>query len=113
MYDPSSKDKKKIWLQIAAFKPKHPLVSNIMLLVIFHMPRPKSHYKTGKFKHILKDNMPEFHVFTPDLDNLVKMIADIVQGKNRFIKDDSQICRIQAEKVYSENPKTEVIIEEI
>ena len=38
---------------------------------------------------------------------------DIIQGRNRFIIDDSQICRIQAEKVYDEKPRTEIIIEEI
>ena len=31
MYDPSAKDKKQIWLQIAQFKPKRPLVGDSML----------------------------------------------------------------------------------
>ena len=110
MYDPSSKDKKQIWLQIAKYKPKRPLVGDIMLKLVFFMPRPKSHYRTGKYKHILKDNMPERHSITPDLDNLVKMVADIIQPQ--MIVDDSQICMLQAEKIYGK-PRTEVIIEEI
>ena len=112
MYDPSAKDKKQMWLQIAKFKPKHPLKGDIMIKLIFHMARPNAHYRTGKFKHLLKDKVPEYHSFTPDLDNLVKMVCDVIQGKDRFIVDDSQICRIQAEKIYGK-PKTEVIIEEI
>ena len=112
MYDPSAKDKKKMWLQIAKYKPKRPLAGDIMLKVIFFMPRPKSHYRTGKFKHILKDDMPERHSITPDLDNLVKMLCDTIQGKDRMIVDDSQICMLQAEKVYGK-PRTEIIIEEI
>ena len=112
MYDPSAKDKKKMWLQIAKYKPKRPLAGDIMLKVIFFMPRPKSHYRTGKFKHILKDDMPERHSITPDLDNLVKLLCDIIQGKDRMIVDDSQICMLQAEKVYGK-PRTEIIIEEI
>ena len=115
MYDPSAKDKKQIWLQIAQFKPKTPLAGDIMLKLIFTMPRPKSHYRTGKFKHLLKDGYEDIinHTFTPDLDNLVKLIADTIQGKDRMIVDDSQICMLQAEKVYGEFPMTEVIIEEI
>ena len=115
MYDPSAKDKKQIWLQIAKFKPKTPLAGDIMIKLIFTMPRPKSHYRTGKFKHILKDGYEHIinHTFTPDLDNLVKLICDTIQGKDRMIVDDSQICMLQAEKIYGSSPMTEVIIEEL
>jgi len=115
MYDPSAKDKKQIWLQIAKFKPETPLAGDIMLKLIFTMPRPKSHFRTGKFKHILKDGYEHIinHTFKPDIDNLVKLIADTIQGKDRMIVDDSQICMLQAEKIYGETPMTEVIIEEI
>ena len=115
MYDPSAKDKKQIWLQIAKFKPKRPFAGDIMLKLIFTMPRPKSHFRTGKFKHILKDGYEHiiYHTFTPDLDNLVKLICDTIQGKDRMVVDDSQICMLQAEKIYGETPMTEVIIEEV
>ena len=113
MYDPSYKDKRQIWLQIAKFKPKQPLVGDIMLKVIFTIEYPKKFYRTGKFKHLLKDNVPEYHSYTPDLDNMVKMVCDIIQGKGRMICDDSQICMLQAEKVWGFTGKTEVVIEEI
>ena len=113
MYDPSAKDKKKIWVKIAKYNRSLPLTDEIMIQLLFVMERPKSHYRTGKFKHLLKDDIPEYHSYTPDLDNLVKMICDVIQGKDRFIVDDSQICRIQAEKIYGEKPRTEVIIEKI
>ena len=101
-----------MWLQIAKFKPKRPFTGDIMLKVIFYMPRPKNHFRTGKFKHILKDDMPEYHSTTPDLDNLVKFLCDTIQGKDRMIVDDSQICMMQAEKIYG-TERTEVTIEEI
>ena len=84
MYDPSAKDKKQIWLQIAQFKPKRPLAGDIMMKLIFTMPRPTSHFRTGKFKHLLKDGYEDIvnHTFTPDLDNLVKLICDTIQGKD-------------------------------
>ena len=120
MYDPSAKDKKQMWLQIAKFKPRVPLAGDIMLNLTFYMPRPKSHYCTGKRSHVLRAKAPVFHSVRPDIDNLVKMIADIIQGKDRMIIDDSQICSLAAIKVYSEDldwnndhPRTEVIIEEI
>lgn len=113
MYDPSYKDKKQIWLQIAKYRPKQPLAGDIMIKLVFTMPRPKNHYRTGKYKHLLKDNIPEYHSYTPDLDNMVKMICDVIQGKGRMICDDSQICMLQAEKVYGRKGKTEVVIEEI
>ena len=112
MYDPSSKDKKQMWLQIAKYKPRKPLAGDIMLKVVFCMPRPKSHYRTGKYKNILKENVPERHSIVPDLDNLLKMLMDTIQGKDRMIVDDSQICMLQAEKIYGK-PQTEVFIEEI
>tara|TARA_R100000781_G_C4037596_1_gene112855 strand:+ start:265 stop:678 length:414 start_codon:yes stop_codon:yes gene_type:complete len=113
MYDPSAKDKKQIWLQIAKYKPKQPLNGDVFIQLIFVLKRPKSHYRTGKYKHLLKDNLPEYHSFKPDLDNLVKMILDCISGKDKMIVDDCQVCRIQAEKVYGKNGRTEIYIQEI
>tara|TARA_Y100000034_G_C6734509_1_gene325611 strand:- start:87 stop:494 length:408 start_codon:yes stop_codon:yes gene_type:complete len=111
-YDPSFKDKKDIILQIAQYRPKRPLEGNIQLKLYFYMPRPKTHYRTGKRSHVLKAKAPVYHSIKPDLDNLVKLISDCI-GNRTFIVDDSQICEIYAEKIYGERPNTAVIIEEI
>ena len=111
MYDPSYKDKKNILLQIAKFKPKRPLVGDIILSIRFTMPRPKHHFRTGKYSHLLKDNAPKYHSVKPDLDNLLKLISDVLQPD--FYVDDSQICQIYAEKMYGKHPNTAIIIEEI
>ena len=113
MYDPSSKDKKQVWLQIAKWKPKRPLAGDIMIKLVFTMERPKNQYRTGKYKHLLKDNVSEYHSYKPDLDNLVKLLLDTISGKGKMICDDSQICMLQAEKVWGFAGKTEVVIEEI
>jgi len=112
-YDPMANDKKKTWMQIAKYRPKLPFAGNIYIKLIFYMPRPKTHFKTGKKSHILKDGIPEYHSFRPDIDNLIKYVLDCIQGENGFIVDDSQVCMIQAEKVYSITGKTEVFINEI
>ena len=113
MYDPSYKDKKQVWLQIAKWKPKMPIVGDIMLKVIFTIPYPKKFYRTGKFKHLLKDNIPEYVSVRPDIDNYCKLLLDILQGKDRYFVDDSQVVKLQAEKIYGRKGKTEVVIEEI
>ena len=112
MYDPSSADKKQTWLQIAKHRPKLPLEGNIYLKLIFYMPRPKSHYRTGKYAHLLKEKCKDivYHKYKPDLDNLVKYISDVMN--KGFYVDDSQICVLQAEKKYGE-PRIEITIREI
>ncbi|SCI51038.1 Holliday junction resolvase [uncultured Clostridium sp.] len=47
----------------------------------------------------------------PDIDNIVKLIAD---GLNNIAyKDDTQIVEMQAMKFYSDKPRVEVTIESI
>ena len=113
MYDPSFNDKKQMWLQIAKYKPKQPLEGNIYLKVIFYMSRPKSHFRTGKYAHLLKDVYKDVSYVKsrPDLDNLAKILLDVIQPQ--IICDDSQICILQAEKKYGQPSRTEVIIQEI
>ena len=114
MYDPSSVDKKQMWLQIARYKPPTPFAGDIFIKLIFYMPRPKNHYRTGKYSHLLKDSCKDiiYHSIVPDLDNLIKLLFDCISGTDRMICDDSQICILQAEKLYG-SERTEVTIEEI
>ena len=61
--------------------------------------------KEDKLSNILRPSKK------PDLDNIVKLIAD---GLNEIAyKDDTQIVEIVAMKFYSDNPRVEVKIEDI
>ena len=118
-YDPSVKDKQSFATQAALKRPGEPLNGALRLKLTFYMPRPKSHYRTGKRSHVLKAKAPVFHSIKPDLDNLVKLISDCI-GRRTFIVDDSQICALASIKVYSDDldwnndhPRTEVEIKEI
>ena len=72
----------------------------------FFMPRPKSHYGTGKNSGILKKSSPCQHTKKPDIDNLIKFVLDC---SNRILwRDDCQVIEITSFKVYSENPRTEI-----
>ena len=113
-YDPSKKDKQDFYLQALRNKPKEPLSGRIFANIKFYMPRPKSHFRTGKYKNILKDNAPRYYQYKkPDIDNLIKFVADAIQGKDKFIIDDSMICNLRSEKIYSavgDLPRTEVTL---
>ena len=113
-YDPSCKDKEEFLQKVIELAPKPPIAAPIRVILIFYMPRPKYMFRTGKFKGMLKPNQPIQHSKTPDIDNLVKMVCDALNGV--FYKDDSQISQLKAEKLYcdvDEKPRTEVHIEQI
>ena len=67
----------------------------------FYMPRPKSHFRTGKFSHILKDDAPIDHLSKPDLDNMIKLVLDVMT-KSGYWKDDSQVIELSASKNYND-----------
>ena len=76
----------------------------------FFMPRPKNHYGTGKNSGKLKASAPEYHISTPDCDNMEKFVSDCLNGL--AWEDDKQIVKSISEKIYSENPRTEIVIKE-
>ena len=107
-YDPS-KDKKESFVSILQSQaPKEPISTAILLELTFAMHRPKSHYGSGKRAECLKDSAPEYHTGRPDIDNLQKFVQDSLNKV--FYRDDSLICKIISEKVYSDVPRTEIIL---
>ena len=100
-YDPSVQDKH-VFLEAAqaSVTPPlgEPLQGPLAIHLQFLMPRPKSHYRTGKFSAELRADAPVHHTNTPDCDNLIKLVLDALNGV--FFGDDSQIGRIVAEKMY-------------
>jgi Holliday junction resolvase RusA-like endonuclease len=42
----------------------------------------------------------------PDIDNVIKIIADSLNGI--AYKDDTQIVKLTAHKLYSDNPRVEI-----
>lgn len=73
--------------------------------IIFLMPRPKSHYGTGKNSTKLKDDAPFYHEGRPDFDNLAKAVADAMTATEAhpygYWTDDSKIVSCSILKVYS------------
>lgn len=110
-YDPSEVEKTNFLLTVQKYAPKSPILSEIKLTVWFCMPRPNSHYGTGKNAGRLKDSAPNRHTKRPDLDNLLKFIMDSLGGRGIYWKDDSQVCSVIVQKLYDRKPRVVIRIE--
>jgi len=84
-----------------------PLINNkpLHLDVIFFLRTPKSKKLATQY---LKKS---YHIFKPDLSNLIKFVEDCITGTIYY--DDCLISSITAKKIYDENPRTEFTIEEL
>jgi len=78
----------------------------ITLRVAFIMPRPKSHYGTGKNSGAPKPSAPTYHTQKPDLDNPVKFVKDCLNGV--CWRDDSQVVSLIASKSWGPEGLTEI-----
>lgn len=68
-------------------KPDTPFTPPIMVDILFMMPRPKAHYRTGKNADVLRPDAPIIHTAKPDRDNLDKMVLDTLQDIGYFEND--------------------------
>ena len=75
----------------------------LFMHIKFHMPIAKSWSKKKK-----AENLGKQHTQRPDLDNLVKLVKDSLQG---FITDDCIISKMEAEKVWSETGSIDIILQ--
>ncbi len=105
-YDPKAKDKKNI-RHLLGSKYSNLEFEFPRITFLFHMPIPKSirkrdHdlYHSGTLKHINK----------PDVDNLIKLYLDCLDGI--VINGDQKVSLGPCLKVYHEIPKTNIWIHE-
>lgn len=106
-YDPQFQVKKNIaWLVQSQLSkiPDFKLIDQpISVDLEFQMPIPKS---VSKKKHQLLIDSP--HIKAKDIDNLCKLIFDALNGV--VWKDDALIWKLNAKKIYTENPQTILIV---
>jgi len=67
--------------------------------MVFTLPRPQNHYRTGKFAHLLKDDAPRLHGVKPDLDKLLRSTGDALTAAGVY-RDDCRLAQVFAVKVY-------------
>jgi len=107
-YDPSASDKGDFLSVIQKNAPSEPFQTPLYVNIAFYFSRPKSHFKTGKNSHVLKENAPYWHTSKPDVDNLAKFVMDAMN--KIYWKDDSFISSCHITKQYSAKPNTKIQI---
>jgi crossover junction endodeoxyribonuclease RusA len=69
--------------------------------VWFRLKRPKGHYRTGRFAHLLRDQAPAYPDRYPDLDKLCRSTLDALRMGGAY-RDDAQVVKLYAHKVYAD-----------
>ena len=74
--------------------------------VDFYFPRPKGHYRTGKYSGLLKPYAPTWAVAhtNGDLDKLLRSTCDALSFSSGgcIVRDDSLIASVNATKRYAD-----------
>ena len=88
--------------EIAHQAAKHftePLTGPVIVELVFWMPRPKSHFGTGKNADVRKASAPLHHTRTPDIDKLARCVLDAIT--HIAFDDDSQVVELAAAKTWA------------
>ena len=97
VYDSQKKLKRKIWELLILLHGNNPQYEGALhLSIVFFMKKPK-----GK-------KLENWHQKRPDLSNMIKFYEDVASGI--IFKDDAQIAKITASKVYDNVPRVEFTI---
>ena len=78
-----------------------PMSGAVVLEVTFRLPRPKSHYGTGRNTMLLKPSAPLRPTGRPDLDKLLRSTFDAL-GEAGVWGDDAQVVSVLGMKVYAD-----------
>jgi crossover junction endodeoxyribonuclease RusA len=111
-YNADSKDMqawKKALDSALAEIPERGLDGPMHVELVFRLPRPKAHYRTGKFSHLLKDSAPGDGGSRCDVDNLSKVILDKITRSGYWV-DDSSVVFLSVRKrwAYCESAGCEI-----
>ena len=87
------------------------LTGPIHLSLGFRIGRPKSHFRTGKRSHELRDDAPLWVTKKPDVLKLARAVEDAMTGV--VWVDDAQIAVETLSKLYGDTPGVQVMAYEI
>lgn len=99
-----SSAKVKTWrgdIRDALLNPDRPPIDGpVAVLLEFVMARPKSHYRTGRNAHLLRDSAPVLPAGKPDVDKLARAVLDAISSAGVW-NDDCQVTSLHATKTYA------------
>ncbi len=85
-----------------------PFTCPIEMELLFHMPRPKAHYRSDRVT--LRPQCPQYHSIRPDCLKLARSTEDALTGI--CYADDSLIVKETIEKAYSDRSGCWIVIRE-
>lgn len=94
--------------QVAKTTTTRPLEGPVTAEILFTLPRPKAHYRTGRHAGKVKPTAPIEHTKKPDLDKLTRAVLDALT-QSGIIRDDAQISTLTAVKTYG-TPGAEITL---
>jgi crossover junction endodeoxyribonuclease RusA len=68
--------------------------------LVFRFDRPQSHYRTGRFADLLRDDAPLYPATAIDVDKAIRAIFDALTNA-RVVTDDAVIVTVTAAKRYA------------
>lgn len=71
----------------------------------FYVARPKSHWRTGQYAHLLRPNAPRWPTTRPDLDKVLRSTCDAITTSGLW-RDDSQLVHVAASLFYADDRPT-------
>ncbi len=72
----------------------------VSVQVTFFLRRPKSHYRTGRNAHLLREDAPKYPAGRPDLDKCARSTLDALTQAG-LIADDALVVDLHARKRFT------------
>ena len=87
-----------------------PYLDAVKVSAVFVYQRPKSHYRTGRNAHLLRDDAPIFKTSAPDLDKLQRALGDALTQAG-VLRDDALIVQWgRVSKIWGLTPETRLSV---
>lgn len=107
-------DKGKQWMQtvkqfVAEVYKDEPVRCPVALRMAFVLPRPKSHYGSGRNADQVKDSAPHWHTNKPDALKMARAVEDALTGI--IYHDDCQVVVNEATKQWGDRPGCRIVVE--
>jgi len=79
-----------------------PFAGGVSVTLVFYLPRPRGHYRTGVNSDRLRPSAPRFPSTRPDIDKLARSTLDGLKDAGLY-EDDSRVVDLTLRKRYADH----------